>query len=47
MGTERRVPTIEILVTIFGYHEASMLIESTTGTEIALELTCKKLSETT
>lgn len=47
MGTERRVPTIEILATIFGYPGASMLIKSTTETEIALKLTCKKLSETT
>lgn len=50
MGAERRVPTIEILVTIFGYPGASMLTESTIETEIALlaiETRCTKLGETT
>jgi hypothetical protein len=50
MGTERREPTIEILVTICGYPGANMLTRSTTEMEIAslaIKTTCTKLGETT
>ena len=44
MGTERRVPTIEILVTICGYPGASVLTEINPEMEIAspaIKTTCR------
>ena len=50
MGTERRVPTIEILVTICGYPGASVLTEINPEMEIAspaIKTTCTKPGEST